>query len=302
MILHQIEELYMSHLRVLCLALPLLLPITTFADVPLKHSKEYQIVLKNEAFVDIEQGKQTIIDWLQSIEDDPDYDFKYKSGTGNTFIRNVVRYDTSTGELSTSNLNLKIEQFDDNGANTSKLKLKYSSMDPDASFDTTDYTRSFPYPANDYEDISKMKFELDMHQNYSKFALSGSMEIAGVISYNTVGDAEHYFKRLDHVIGVSNSDALVHLDSYQEWVFDDIELKIADYPAEAAVVVRYALSDLTQPIRVEFSLKMKRDGSTWDYFAVVELGQVYAEMLNNDLNVWKGLVKPNKFIIPADQD
>lgn len=292
----------MSNLRTFCLSLPLLFPMTAFADIPLKHSKEYQIVLKNEAFTDVEQGKQTIIDWLQSIEDDPNYDFKYKSGTGETFIRNVVRYDTNGGELGTSNLNLKIEQFNDNGTNISKLKLKYSSMDPDANFDTTDYTRSFPYPASKYEDVSKMKFELDMHQNYSKFALSGSMEIEGAIQYNTVGDAEHYFKRLDHVIGVSNSDKLIHLDSYQEWVFDDIELKFADYPAEAAVVVRYALSDLTTPIRVEFSFKMKRDGNTWDYPAVVELGQVYAKMLSNDLNVWKGLVKPNKFIIPADQD
>ncbi|GEM_PF-1293627 len=278
-------------------------PALAQTEVPLTHSKEFQIVLKNDDFLSRTKGKQRVIDMLQAIEDTEENDFKYKAGSGNVWDRHVKRYDTNEGRLKASNLLLKVEQNTVAGDIRSKLKLKYNCMDADVCYDTQQQiTDAFPYPARHYQSVGKIKLEADIHQNYTKYALSSAIKVAGAVDFATVGEATRYFKGLAHVKGISNSDALIVVDDYYEWMFDDIKLKVNGDRVRGALVVRYAKTDLTTPIRVEFSLKIKKPKGGWHYDTLVELGQVYYELLQSDMNLFKGRIKPGKFYRPADYD
>jgi len=89
---------------------------------------------------------------------------------------------------------------------------------------------------------------------------------------------------------------------YYEWVFDDIKLKVNGDRVRGAVVVRYAKTDLKKPLRVELSLKIKQPKGGWHYDTLVELGQVYYKLLQSDMNLFKGRIKPGQFYRPANSD
>jgi hypothetical protein len=97
-------------------------PVVFGADVPLIHSKEYQIVLKNENFLSRAKGMERVIAMLQAIEDNPKFDFKYQVGSGKVWERHVKRYDTNDGRLQASNIKLLVEQTVVAGQIQSKLK------------------------------------------------------------------------------------------------------------------------------------------------------------------------------------
>jgi len=271
-------------------------------DIPLTHRKEFQIVLKNEDFWSRTEGKQRVIDMLQAIEDAEENDFKYQAGSGNEWDRLVKIYDTNEGHLKARNLLLQVEQNTVDGDIRSKLKLKYNCMDADACYDTQQITEAFPYPARHYESVGKIKLEADVHQNYTKYALSSAIKVAGAVELATVSEAKHYFKGLDQVKGLSNHEDLIVVGDYYEWVFDDIKLKVNGDRVRGAVVVRYAKTDLKKPLRVELSLKIKQPKGGWHYDTLVELGQVYYKLLQSDMNLFKGRIKPGQFYRPANSD
>jgi antitoxin component of MazEF toxin-antitoxin module len=278
-------------------------PALVQTEVPLTHSKEFQIVLKNDDFLSRTQGKQRVIDLLQAIEDTEENDFKYKVGSGDVWDRHVRIYDTNKGRLKASNLVLQVEHKTVAGNLRSKLKLKYNCMDADVCYDTQQQiTEAFPYPARRYESVGKIKLEADIHQNYTKYALSSAIKVVGAVAFATVGEATRYFKRLGHLKGISSREALIVVGDYYEWVFDDLKLKVNGDRVRGALVVRYAKTDLTTPIRVEFSLKIKKPKDGWHYDTLVELGQVYYELLQSDMNFFKGRIKPGQFYLPADLD
>ncbi|OQY52545.1 MAG: hypothetical protein DRR08_15005 [Candidatus Parabeggiatoa sp. nov. 2] len=278
-------------------------PALVQADAPLKHSKEYQIVLKNEYFLSRTEGVRRVIDLLQALEDNPEFDFKYKTGPNKIRQRYTKRYDTLNGRLQTLNLKLMVEQSTVAGQLQSKLKVKYNCMDVDVCYNPKHITSAFPYPALWYESVGKMKLEADVHQNYTKYALSSAIKVAGAVNFATVGEAKRYFKGLDHVKGISNTEALVVVYEHYEWVFDDINLKVNGDRVRGEVVVRYAKTDSATPTKVELSLKIKKPKKGWHYETLVELGQVYYELLQSDMNLFKGRMEPCKnFYRPADSD
>jgi len=273
------------------------------AEVSLTHSKEYQIVLKNEYFQSRDEGIRRVIDRLQALEDNPEFDFKYKTGPKKIRQRHTKRYDTLDGRLQTLNLKLMVEQSTVNGRIHSKLKVKYNCMDVDVCYDRKHITSAFPYPAPCYKAVGKMKLEADVHQNYTKYALSSTIKVAEAVDFATVGEATHYFKGLEHVKGLSNTAPLVVVYEHYEWVFDNIKLKVKGDYVCGEVVVRYATTEFVTPTKVELSLKIKKPKKGWHYETLVELGQVYHELLQSDLNLFKGRMEPGKkFYRPADSD
>jgi hypothetical protein len=163
----------------------------------------------------------------------------------------------------------------------------------DVCYDTSHYTDAFPYPAPDYESVAKMKLEGDIFQNYTKYALSASIKVADAVDFTSVADAAHYFNRLNFIQGISNTDVLVVVEEYYAGVFDQIKLKVNGDSVFGALIIRHAKTDLTTPFIVKFSLKIKKPKDGWHYETLVELGQVYYEMLQSDMNLWKGRTEPS---------
>jgi hypothetical protein len=147
-----------------------------------------------------------------------------------------------------------------------------------------------------------MKLEADVFQNYTKYALSSALKVAGAVELATVSDAKRYFKGLDQIKGLSNQEALIVVGDYYEWVFDDIKLKVNGDRVRGALVVRYAKTDLKKPLLVELSLKIKKPKGGWHYDTLVQLGQVYYELLQSDMNLFKGRIIPGQFYRPVDSD
>ncbi|MEK8021708.1 MAG: hypothetical protein VSS75_032945 [Candidatus Parabeggiatoa sp.] len=273
------------------------------AEVPLKHSKEFQLVLKNEDFLSPKQGFERVIRMLQAIEDDPKFDFKYKAGSGKVWQRHVKSYDTDDSRLWSNNIRPKVEQrkIAANQIET-KVKIKYNCMGVDSCYDPKHSISAFTYPAFEYESLVKMKLEADIHQNCTKYALSSAIKVEGTVDFATMADVIHYFKGVTHFKGVEKNEALIARGDFFEWVFDDIKLKVNGERVKGAVVVRYAKTDLINPLKVEFSLKINRPKNGWHYETLIELGQVYYELLQSDMNAFKGRIKPCRFYRPTDSN
>jgi len=271
------------------------------AEVPLKHSKEFQLVLKNEDFLSPKQGFERVIRLLQAIEDEPKFDFKYKAGSGKVWQQNVKLYDTNDKRLRANGIRPKVEQrkIAANQIQT-KVKLKYKCMGVDSCYDPKHYTSAFTYPALEYESVVKMKLEADIHQNCTKYALSSAIKVDGTVDFATMADVIPYFKGISHFKGLEKNEPLIASGEFYEIVFDDIKLKVNGKRVKSAVVVRYAKTDLKNPLRVEFSLKINRPEKGWHYETLIELGQVYYELLQSDMNAFKGRVKPCRFYRPTD--
>ncbi len=290
------------------------------AEVPLKHSKEFQIVLKNEDFLSPKQGFDRLIHLLQSIEDDPKFDFKYKAGSGKVWQQNIKLYETNDRRFGANGIRLKSYETNDKrfgakgiipqveqrkiAANQiqTKVKLKYNCMGVDSCYDPKHYTSAFTYPALEYESVVKMKLEADVHQNCTKYALSSAIKVEGTVDFATMADVIHYFKGISQIKGVEKNEALIVFDERYEWIFDDIKLKVNGKRVKSAVVVKYAKTDLKNPLKVEFSLKINRPKKGWHYDTLIELGQVYYELLQSDMNAFKGRIKPCRFYRPTDSN
>lgn len=272
------------------------------AEIPLIISKEYQIVLKNDAWVSFVTGQQALLQLLQDMEDNPALDFKYKSGSGEYSERAGVRYDTPQGWLSASHLNLKIESSQKDSEPRGKLKLKYNCSDSDACVDFRHPERAFSYPAEKYADDARFKLELDMHQTYGKYGLGGWVKRKKHIELTTLADAENYFPGLKRVPGFVAATPLQPIKTYYERVFDEIKVKFAGYRGEAALVVRYPDAASAMPERVELSFKLKQDKDGWEQEALIALGAVYGYLLASDWNAEKDQPEPGEFLIPVAAD
>lgn len=291
----------LRYLFFICTCLIFFSTIGNAKEIMLTHSKEYQIVLKNKPWATFDKTLPTLLQTLQTLEDNPYFQFRYKSGSGKYTVRYGTRYDTPDGLLSATHLNLKIELSHKNGEPRSKLKLKYNCSDPDACLNLKHSERAFSYPAAKYADKARFKLELDMHQNYAKYGAGGSIKFKKQLELKTLGDAQRYFPQLKHVPGFDADTPLISIKQYYEKVFDDIKVKFAGYKAKAALVVRYHTMQSEMPERAEFSFKLKRSGETWQQPPIVALGQVYAYFLNSDWNALKGTFKPGEFLLPVER-
>ncbi len=303
-LLTQIHSINKNTLFLLSLSSLVAIPLNSSgaAEIPLTDSKEYQIVVPNERFENFDQGISALLQTLQMLEDDPAYDFTYKSGSGEYSQREGKRYDTTIQLLTQSNLNLKIEASEKDGQVQSKLKLKYNCSDPDACLDREHPDQAFPYPAEKYAENARFKLELDMHQNYGKYGLGGWIKRDKSVDFATLADVEKYFKNIKALPGFNEDIPLQMIKQYQERVFDDIKVKFADDKAEAALVARYPNAQTSIPERVEFSFKIKKDGADWQQTAIIELGQVYAYFLNSDWNALKDQPEAGEFLVPVMPD
>lgn len=276
-------------------------PIVYAASLDLQQSKEYQVVLKPEYFVDMAQGVQQLQNWLEQIEDNSGLDFTYKSGSGEAWNREVFLYDSA--ELDSRQLKFSVEQHQEGSGTVSKLKLKYNCIDPDVCYQRGKLEKAFSYPEAKNSEKKKIKLELDMHQNYTKYGLSGSAEYAQAMQFSKVAEIAEYFPQVLKANNLPASTPLTKDGPYAENVFDNMKVKFAGVSAEAALVARYANgTNSGTPSRVEFSFKIKEGDEGWEQNSLVVLGQVYALLLDSDWNADKGQVVPGYFYPPTPRD
>lgn len=270
--------------------------------LPLQHSKEYQVQLNNKVFtpsriqgIDRLEGEITKI-----IKANSELDLSIDFSMLEKKKKHVRRYDTQAKLLSENNLRMTLEQRQSNGIIKSKLKLKYDCMDQDLCFDNNHYTKSLIYPKKQHKNHAKIKLEADIHQNYEKYALSCSIKCDQAIHLGTLADAEDYFKRIDHLKHASFNDKLMVISDFIEYQYENILLELGGHTLEASLNIRYSPEDLTLPIRIEFSFKIKRDTDHWDYALLVQSSRFYAQLLMMDINFWKGKSEPFYFITPIE--
>ena len=269
--------------------------------LPLQHSKEYQLVIKNEIFSPSRKaGVQQLADEIEQVLQG--YDYTIDWSTVSQQKKWLRKYDTVSASLSNSNLRITVEQYQKKKQLQSRIKMKYDCMDQDLCFDSKDYTNSFVYPQKEFEAFAKMKLEGDIHQNYEKYALSCAIKTKQKINLATLLDAECYFKRLDHIIHADLDEPLIKLSEFIEYSYKDISIYLANQILSATLIIRYDNAANKIPSLVEFSFKVKRDNSGWDYPLLLQSGKFYAKLLNIDSNFWKDKLKPFYFIEPASQN
>jgi len=269
--------------------------------LPLQYSKEYQLVVKNEIFSPSRKmGIKQLSDEITQVIKGSNY--KIDWSTASLRKKWLRKYDTVSGSLSDSNLRITVEQYQKKQKVQSRIKMKYDCMDQDLCFDAKDYTHSFVYPHQEFEDQAKMKLEGDIHQNYEKYALSCTIKVPKKVNLKTLLDAECYFKRLDHIINANLDESLIKVGEFIEYSYKNITVYLVNKTLKASLIVRYDNTSQKTPSLVEFSFRVKREDIQWDYPLLLQSGQFYAKLLSIESNTWKDKIKPFYFIKPAKQN
>ena len=251
-------------------------------QIKMKYSKEFQIKLRKQKGNTHKKSVKTIQRVLSKLNDDGLLYFDPDSG--NHWQRRGERYDTKKSNFKRLNISLATEKSKIKETERTKLKCKLHNFVPELLYTSSKKASCYPGNGGNNKIKTKFKREQDIHFDNCKYCATGYLDLPSLKpSFQKAKDFYTYYPNLEKACGVKPSTQLKKVKDWDEYIFDDLKIRVGSTEIKGALVTRINRGDSSWD-ETEFSFKIqqqqdsKQPDGGWDFDDLNHLATIYQRL------------------------